>query len=78
MNAEAPKLYGTIKIHKQNLPIKPVVYSKVAYDKCTKFTGNNIKDISKSPNSMLNSIGLLLFWLRWKSFRLISFDLPNI
>ena len=85
MNPQAPKLYGTIKLHKDNHPTRPVVdYTHAPTVKIAKFLVNKLKqEIKFNPiYTVKNSYELIDKLSKQKlnnnTFRLISFDVTNM
>jgi hypothetical protein len=62
MNPKAPHIYGTINLHKQTQPIRPIVNFKDSpANKLSKFISTNLKDIMQLPNTynVQNSIDFI-------------------
>ena len=82
MNPHAPILYGLPKIHKNNIPIRPVVsYVNAPAVKICKYLNNLLNNIFVSPFSVSNSLDLIDSLQKVKiqnSFKLISFDITNL
>ena len=82
MNPHAPILYGLPKIHKTNIPIRPVVsYVNAPAIKICKYLNNLLNNIFVSPFSVSNSLDLIDSLQKvniQNSFKLISFDITNL
>src|SRR3978361_667902 len=82
-NPQAPKLYGTIKIHEQDKPIRPVVsYIDVPFVKLSRKLNEVIQNYEyKSKYSVKNSMDLIN-QLKQKTIptkgKLVSFDITNM
>lgn len=85
MNAEAPKLYGLVKLHKINNPIRPVspFYNAPTF-KTQKFLNSKIIEVCRfDPKfTLVNSIDLIKklsqFQFQNQNFKLVSFDVANM
>lgn len=84
-NYEAPKLYGLIKLHKEDNPIRPVVsYTNAPVSKLSAYLCKEFKSLTnfEPKNTIRNSIELTHRLNQLKvdhsSFKLVSFDVKNM
>lgn len=85
MNGEAPKLYGLLKLHKENHSLRPVVsYCKAPCGKLSKFLSSRFREVVKfnPEHSISSSLDLINKLNKFKSngkhFKLVSFDVCSM
>ena len=82
-NAQAPKLYGLPKLHKNNIPLRPIIsYVQSPFYNLSKFLANCIKPlINGNAYYIKNSFGFKNFVDKVTlkdNFKLISLDVVSL
>jgi hypothetical protein len=84
MNPSAPHIYGTIKLHKQGKPIRPIVkwIDSSAY-KLAKYLNTILTNILQLPNAFnMQNTSILAHSIKFiklnKDIQICSFEIENI
>lgn len=75
MNPECPKLYGLIKLHKDQRPIKPVCLAKKLCSIIKNYS--NFKSIYGISNSISFANDISKLEIK-STYKLVSFDVSNL